>query len=180
MNNLSKIKKLSKKFHLLITVFLFAIPLYYLIYWVFINYLPKTLLTVNIEPTPLIPHPLSVKLQLIGVAVSLLPISALMYGLLNIRKLFSYYQEGVIFSFEHVDIFKKTSIALIGWVFLSILYESAKSILFSIGNPPGQGIVNIGFSSQEITTLIIAGIVFIIAWVMDEGRILTEEQHLTV
>lgn len=180
MNNLSKIKRLSKKFHLLITVFLVVIPFYYLIYWAFINYFPETLITVNIEPTPLAPHPLSMKLQLIGFAVSLLPLSALMYGLFNIRKLFSYYQEGVIFSFEHVDIFKKTSKALVGWVLLSILYETAKSVLFSIGNPPGQGIVNVEFSSQEITTLVIAGIVFVIAWVMDEGRILMEEQHLTV
>ena len=180
MNNLSKIKKLSKKLHLLITVFLVVIPLYYLIYWAFINYLPETLLTVNIESDLLVPHPLSIKLQLIGFIVSLLPLSALMYGLNNIRKLFSFYQQGVIFSFEHVNIFKNTSKALIGWVFFSILYESAKSILFSIENPPGQGVVNVGFSSQEITTLAIAGIVFVIAWVMDEGRILTEEQHLTI
>ena len=126
------------------------------------------------------PNELSIKLQLIGFIVSFLPLSALLYLIINIRRLFSFYKEGVIFSFEHVDIFKKTSKALIGWVLLSILYESAKSILFSIGNPPGQGIVNVEFSSQEITTLVIAGIVFVIAWVMDEGRILTEEQHLTV
>jgi len=180
MNNLPRIKKLSQNFHSLITVLLVVIPLYYVIYWAFINYLPETFVTVNIDSEPLTPNPLSIKLQLTGFIVSLLPLSALMYGLINIRRLFSFYREGVIFSFEHVNIFRKTSKALIWWVFLSIIYESARSILFSVGNPPGQRVVNVGISSQQITILIIAGIVFVIAWVMDEGRILTEEQHLTV
>jgi len=180
MNNLTKIKKISKNFHLMFSVLLVVVPLYYVIYWSFINYFPETLVTVNLDSNPLIPNPLSIRLQLIGFLISLLPLSALIYGLINIRKLFSFYQEGVIFSFEHVNIFKRTSKALILWVMLSILYESAKSILFSMGNPPGQRTVSIGFSSPEITTLVVAGIVFVIAWVMDEGRIITEEQQLTV
>jgi hypothetical protein len=135
---------------------------------------------VNIDPTPLIPSPLSAKLRLIGFAISLFPLSALLYGLMNIRNLFSFYKNGVIFSFEHVNIFKKISKALFWWVLLSILYESGKSVLFSLGNPPGQRTLSITFDSSEATTLFIAGIVFLIAWVMDEGRILKEEQSLTV
>jgi Protein of unknown function (DUF2975) len=180
MDNLLKIKKLSKKFHLLISLLLVVIPFYYVAYWAFINFLPETLITVNAGSDPLIPNPLSIKLQLIGFAISLLPLSALLYGLVNIRRLFSFYREGVIFSFEHVSIFKKTSKALFLWVFFSIFYESAKSILFSIGKPPGQGVVSVGLGSPEITTLLVAGIVFVIAWVMDEGRIIADEQHLTV
>jgi hypothetical protein len=49
-----------------------------------------------------------------------------------------------------------------------------------MGNPPGQRIVSIGFGSSEFMTLVVAGIIFVIAWVMDEGRIITEEQQLTV
>jgi len=180
MNNLTRIKKISRNFHLMFTVLLVVVPLYYVIYWAFINYFPETLITVNVDSNPLIPNTLSIGLRLIGLLISLLPLSALIYGLINIRKLFSFYQNGVIFSFEHVLFFKRTSKALILWVFLSIIYESAKSILFSMGNPPGQGTVSVGFGSSEITTLVVAGIVFIIAWVMDKGRIITEEQQLTV
>lgn len=180
MSNLARIKKISKNFHLMFSVLLVAVPLYYVIYWSLINDFPETLISVNVDSGPFIPNPLSTSLRLIGFLISLLPLSAFIYGLINIRKLFFFYQEGVIFSFEHVNIFKKISKALILWVFLSILYESAKSILFSLGNPPGQRIVSIGFSSPEITALVVAAIVFVIAWVMDEGRIITEEQQLTV
>ncbi len=180
MNNLLKIKKFSKIFHLLISLMLVATPLYYIIYWAFINSFPETLITANAASTPLLLNPLSIKLQIIGFVTSLLPLLALAYGLLNLQRLFAFYKEGVIFSFEHVSLFKKTSKALLLWVFLSIVYESAKSIIFSMGNPPGQRVISVGFSSPEITILMVAGIVFVIAWIMDEGRILTEEQNLTV
>lgn len=180
MDNLSKIKKFSKGFYVLISFFLLTIPLYYISYWIFINHLPETLITVNVPSTPLIPNPLPVKLQLVGFIVSLLPLSALTYGLLNLRKLFSFYKDGVIFSFEHVTLFRNTAQALVLWVVSSIIYESAKSVLFSIGNPPGNRVLSVGFSSAEMATLVVGGIVFFIAWIMDEGRILTEEKELTV
>jgi Protein of unknown function (DUF2975) len=180
MDNLSKIKKFSKYLSLMLSFLLAAIPLYYVSYWAFINYLPETLINVNIHPTPLIPHSLPIKLQIIGFIISLLPLSALIYGIANIRKLFSFYKEGVIFSFEHVNLFKNTAKALVLWGISSIIYESAKSVIFSAGNPPGSRVLKVGLSSAEITTLVVGGIVFMIAWVMDEGRILNEEKELTV
>lgn len=180
MNNLTRIKKISENFHLIFSVLLIGIPLYYVVYWTFLNYFPATLIAVNVGSNSLTPNHLSFALRFVGFLISLLPLSALIYGVINIRKLFSFYQKGVIFSFEHVKLFKRISKALVLWIFLSILYESTKSILFSMGNPPGQRIVSIGFGSSEFMTLVVAGIVFVIAWVMDEGRIITEEQQLTV
>lgn len=180
MENLCKIKKFSKNLYLILSFLVAIIPLYYLGYWIFINYLPKTLINVNIHPTPLIANELSVKLQAIGFLTSLLPLSALVYVILNIRELFSFYKEGVIFSFEHVILFKQTAKALILWVLSSIIYESVKSVIFSSGNLPGNRVITVGLSSGEITALLLVGIVFIIAWVMDEGRVLNEENKLTV
>ncbi len=180
MDNLPKIRKFSKTFYFLITFMLVLVPLYYISYWAFINHLPARLITVNIHSAPLVPNGLSIKLQIAGFAVSLLPLSALMYGLANIRKLFSFYKKGIIFSFEHVGIFRNTARALVLWVISSIAYESAKSVIFSAGNPPGSRTLEVGFSSGDITALLVGAIVFVIAWVMDEGRILAEENRLTV
>ena len=180
MGNLNRIKKLSQRFYLLLTILLFVIPLYYILYWAFINHLPETLLTVNTSSTPLIPLKLSWNLQLIGFLLSWLPASALLYGLIKIRKLFSFYKEGLIFSYEHVGIFKSTSRALLLWVLFSMVYESAKSVIFSIGAPPGSRVLTITFTSAEITTLMVGAILLVIAWVMDEGRMLAEERELTI
>ena len=66
------------------------------------------------------------------------------------------------------------------WVLFSIFYGAVKSIIFSTTNPPGSRVVSISFTSEELTMLIVSGIVFLIAWVMDEGRCLKEENELTI
>lgn len=180
MDNLTKIERLSKKFHLLLSLLLAVIPLYYVLYWALINHLPEKLITVNTSAPPLAPYELPIRLQVLGLLASLLPQSALIYGLVNLRKLFAFYREGILFSFEHVSILRSTSKALVLWVLFSMLYESSKSILFSVGAPPGSRVVEVTFSTAEVTTLIVGGVALVIAWVMDEGRILTEERELTI
>ena len=180
MENLSKIKKFSKNFHLLLSLLLIVIPLLDILYWALINKLPEQLITVNIQSDPLIPYTLSPEWQVVGFLASLFPLSALIYGLLNLRKLFSFYKEGVIFTFAHVSLFKNISKALLLWVFFSMLYEAGKSVLFSLGAGPGNRVLTVGFSSSEMTPLMVGGVVWVIAWVMDEGRLLNEENELTV
>ena len=180
MNNLSKIKNFSHWCCFLVLFLLMMLPFYYLLYWAFINFWPQKLIMVNTPSVPLIPHPLPLKLQTIGFVASLFPLSALIYGLLNIRRLFFLYKEGEIFSFKHVKIFKNISKAFMFWACFAIVYESVKSILFSVGNPPGSRVVEIGISSGQIMALLIGIIIIVIAWVMDEGRLLIEEQQLTV
>lgn len=180
MKNLSKIQRYSRLFYHLMTVLLMTLPLYFIAYWTLINYLPSTGVSVNIAPTPLVENPLSTTLQLIGLFCGLFPLTALLYGVGNIRKLFFLYQKGNIFSFQHVVIFKNIAKAFFLWTLASIFYESAKSVLFSWGNPPGQRVLEVGIHSTEIIQLFIGLTLIVISWVMDEGRILQEEQQLTV
>lgn len=180
MNNLLKIQKVSKTFYGLFSLLLIVVPLYYVGFWLLINQFPQSLITVGSPPAPMMQAPLSLSLRLIGLVVSLLPLLALVYVLFNLRQLFAFYIKGNIFSFEHVRLFKKIAKGLVFWVILSIIYDSATSVLFTFSNPPGQRELTVGISSSEITTLIIAAAIFVIAWVMDEGRMIAEEQQLTV
>jgi hypothetical protein len=180
MDNMSKIKKVSKLFNLLFTGLLIILPIYYILYWLFINSLSESLINVNIEPVPECSNTLSVNLQIIGFISSLLPLSALIYGIIHVKKLFSFYQEGITFSLEQVILFKKVSKALALWIVFSIIYESIKSIIFSWDNPVGERILEIGFNGNQIGIVIISIVILVIAWIMDEGRILSEENKLIV
>ena len=180
MDNLFKIKRIGRIIHFLLSCLLIIVPLYFLLYWVLINHLPEVLITANTLNTPIVPHQLPFKLQILGLLASLFTLVPLMYGISNLKRLFAFYREGVVFSFEHVKLFKNTAKGLLLWVVLSIIYESAKSVLFTWTNPPGSRILNVGFGSWEITTLLASGIIYVIAWVMDEGRILSEENKLTI
>ncbi len=180
MDNISKIKKVSKLFYILLTGVLIAVPLYYIFYWVFINSLSESFININIEPVPESQNILSIKLQIAGFISSLLPLSALMYGVFYTRKLFASFKEGVVFSLEQVVLFKKISKALVLWIVFSIVYEGIKSIIFSFDNPVGERVVSLGVSSSQMGILFISIVVLVIAWIMDEGRIINEENKLTV
>jgi len=180
MKNTDRLKNLSRTYTALLTLSMWLAPSYYLVYWIWLNDLPETFITVNVASVPLVDHPLSMALRGIGLAASILPCSALLYGLFHLRRLFVMYREGVIFSDDQVKIFKKIAWALVGWGLLSVVYESAKSILFSYGNPPGQGVVTASFDSGTVTSLIVAGTLLVIAYVMEEGRRLVEENKLTI
>lgn len=180
MNNLQKIQNVSKKFLFFFSALLIAIPLYYLFFWIFINHIPETFITVNMPSQPLAPNTLSIQLRLLGLLASLLPLSAQMYGLLSLRKLFAYYKEGLIFTYLHVKCFRNVGRALILWGVVGVFYRTLSTLLFTWGNPPGQKILEIKFTALDFTALTIGFIVLVVAWVMDEGRRLNEEQALTV
>lgn len=180
MNNKAKITRFSTLFYVFLSFLLVALPFGTLLYWVCINQLPEYLLSVNMVSKPLVFPPLSGFLRFLGFTASLFPLCALLFGIYYVRKLFAQYRAGNYFSSEHVILFKKIAKALVFWVIFSICYNAAKSVLFSLGNPPGSRVLQVGLSSSDVTMLVLAGVVFFIAWIMDEGRLLSEENELTV
>ena len=180
MDNILKFKNSCRLLYSFFSILLLIIPIYYAGYWLLINEIPSSLVNVNIESTSLIRNVLSLKLKTIGFIASLPVLFSLFTVVKSLQKLFSLYKEGEIFSFKHVKLFKKCATSLLLWVIFSILYESSKSVIFSISNPPGERILTLGISSSEITTILVGVTVFVLAWVMDEGRVLNEEIKLTV
>lgn len=180
MDNIGKIKKVSTVIKGASTLLMAVLVLGDVLFWVFINSINQQLVTVNSKPVPLASGELTVPLILVGFLVSLLPLSALLYGLLNLRRLFSDYSRGEIFASGHLLLFRKMVKSIVICVFFSVVYESAKSVLFSLGNPPGHRVLEIGFSSDKVFILLFCGIIWVIAWIMDEGYRLSEENRLTV
>lgn len=180
MDNISKIQRLSVLLNRFFTALVIIVPLYYMIYWGFINELFYPLVTVNTDPTPLSTTPLSIELQLAGFLVSLLPLGAFLYTVMKVKKLFAFYIKGEIFSLEQVQIFKKIAIGLTLWVVFSIIYESVKSVIFSINNSEGSRVLSIGVDSNQVALLVLSVIILLIAKIMDEGRVIYEENKLTV
>jgi Protein of unknown function (DUF2975) len=180
MQNLSKVKVLSHWIYRALSVGIVITPIYYLSYWLLINHTALPLMSVNTSASPITPHELSSEILAAGFIASLLPLTVLVYVLINLRQLFLFYKNGVIFSFEHVVLFKKIAKLLSIWVLLSVVYESVKSVLFSLNNPVGERVLSIGFGSEELTLVVMAAFVYVIAWVMDEGRVLAEENKMTI
>ena len=110
-------------------------------------------------------------------------------------RLFSLYEHGLVFSAQTVRCIKTLGIlCAVGWVLmtlLQILPHPLPPSPITQTSPPGVAVVvrysyMMGFFSFDFGTgvnfgLLFAGIVIVlIAWIMDEGRKIQEEQELTV
>jgi hypothetical protein len=139
-------------------------------------------------PIPFIQHdlpipvslPLSFSLRCTALAVSLLPISVQLSGLWTLIKLFTLYEQGSIFSVRHVKYFRRLGYILLLWTGVGILYRALIGIVLSWAASPGQVTLTLGLSSTNLTAFVIGGIVLVIAWIMDKGRKLADEQALFV
>jgi hypothetical protein len=177
MNNLSRIKRVSQFCHFLLTFTLIVLPIFEILVWVFIND-KSGIFEINIAQQN---HAnLTVDLQIIGFLISLLPLASLMYIVITIRKLFSFYKNGIIFSLDQVLIFKKIAKGMVFWIIFSIINAAALSVIFSWNNPEGERFFSISLNSDQVAILIISLIILVISWVMDEGRILSEENKLII
>jgi hypothetical protein len=178
MSNLGKIRTVSKTFRGLCTLGLVALPLGTVLFWAGFNALPQTMsapFLINVA-TPT----LGWEARAMACAASMLPVGALCYGFVCLRRLFGLYMEGRIFSPANVACYRRLGRSLLFWAAAQFLDGPLLTLALTSANPPGQHMITIGVGSGELTALFLGGVVLLVSWVMDEGRRLEEDQLLTI
>ena len=174
---MSHIQSTSRKFRLLFTTLLILIPVSNCLYWLLFNALPegfKTELPVAVNQ--------NMPLSTLGLAflASLLPLGAVLFGTLTLKKLFSLYENAIIFSIDNVRCFRDLGYALMVWVLGDFIFTALISIVLTWGNPAGQREIVFQFNSTDISALIAGAILIVIARIMNEARVLEDEQAYIV
>ncbi|MCZ4281727.1 DUF2975 domain-containing protein [Kiloniella laminariae] len=175
--SLNRIGRASRKYRLLFTLLLVLVPLLDLIYWGGFNHLPEGFhddLPVSITGE------LSALSLLLAFLASLIPLSVTLYGLLALKKLFGLYEQGIIFAEENVRCFQKLGYCCIASVVAGILFTPLASVALTLDNLPGQRELVIDLNSNDLSALVIGGIILLVSWVMEEGKKLEDEQRHTV
>ncbi len=178
MENIEKIRKVSRRFKMLCTALLWFTPIALAVFWITFNHLPEDM-TARMFPAYVSRiQPLYVR----GLAflAGLLPAGAIMYALAALRGLFSLYMRGMIFTGENVRCFRRIGFALIWWAGAGFLHTPLSSLIMTLINGPGKHMLTVEISSDEAVNLLLGAMVLLISWVMDEGRKLEEEQALTI
>ena len=176
-NNIRHIQKVSQRYVALLNFLAFLVPAFALLFWVFFNQLPDWLLS-GLPATPV--QDLTLLQLLLGFAVSLLPVSVAVYGLVILKKLFSLYARAIIFSVENVFIFRRFAQVLFAWVVTTSLFTPLISLVVSYNNPVGQRTLVAELGLFDLFTVIIGGIFLVISWVMNEGHRMDDEQTHTI
>ncbi len=178
MDKSSHISRASRRLRLVFSLVLILIPSINILVWVFINGMPDEM------QKEVLPHyvrlPLPVQAQLMGFIITMLPSGIAMYGVHTLVRLFRLYETGQIFREANVRCFRDISRTLIIWCVARFLSDPLMSVALTLHHEPGRRLLVIGLRSMDITALLIGFILAVIAWVMEEGRKLQEEQDFTV
>jgi hypothetical protein len=178
MDAIERVQTLSKRLRVVFTVVLVLIPVIQVLLWIFFNQLPKNMIPRDLPIAVQQNLPLSARLM--ALVVSFISAGIVMACVYCLIRLFSLYEKAEIFTKGTVKCIKKLGRLLI-WLFVAgIIEQPLMSLALSLHNMPGHRMISLGLGSDDIVVLLIGVVVVLIAWVMDEGRLLYEEQQLTV
>jgi hypothetical protein len=97
-------------------------------------------------------------------------------GVISFYRLLCLYEKGMIFSMVNVSEMKKLGCYLAGYGILAVAANVIFNMIY-VGEIIFPLLLLDGFVSPWI---IVGGAIYIVAWIMDEGRKIQEEQELTV
>lgn len=173
MSNLESIQRIGGRLHRLCSIFLYLVPVGCVVYWSTLNMVdwapPEALNGMGGKPYP--PSTLFA-----GFMSSLLPCAVMVFGVWQLRGLFQLYERGEVFTHGNCDYLRRMSYALLMWPVVSMAFDALLSFATTIGNPPGERYVSIGFHLPELTLFILGGVFVVIARVMTAGCELAEDQ----
>lgn len=119
--------------------------------------------------------PMPVPVLLAGFLISMIPGSIALFALWRLRRLFGLYARGQIFTRSNVRCLRDFALAVILSAAIKPVTGALLSVVLTLPNPPGQRQLAIQFGSSEITTLFVGCVFLTIAWVMDAGREMAED-----
>ncbi len=173
---IQRIATISARLRLVCTVLMAALPIVLALCWAFMEHLPF----VNSRlPVP-VDHSLPLVSRWLGFVASLLPGGVAIYALSRLRRLFGLYAQGIIFQADNVECFRQLGWSLFAWAGASLLFNTLAGLILTFHWKPGTRLLVITLEIQDLLAVFGGLVVLTIAWVMDQGRRLREEQELYV
>lgn len=175
--NIDLIRKSSRRIIWALYIWRGVIPLATCLMWLFINKLPW--ISQEILPD-FVQLPLPLSIRLAGLAVTMIPVGIMIYGITTLIHLFRLYQCGKIFQSENVACLKRLSGTILVLGVTGIITDTLLSVVLTLHHPPGEHMITFGMTDKDITLFILGYVLMTIARVMQEGCRLQQEQSLTV
>ncbi len=117
--------------------------------------------------------PLAFRLGAMGFA--LIPVAFSVWALWSLRLLFRRYAEGEVFSHDALRYLNNVAVALFASVIVGFVAQAPITFILTWPLGAGHRAISLGFGSDDVATLFMAGVVLAIARVMVAARRLADE-----
>lgn len=178
---MNKIKFLSARMCVVFKFLFFLLPFLTFLYWISpekFGFFRMNL--VGLSTPDDFGWTLNLTSKSLGFIISMIPTGIIMFGLYKLKKLFTNYSTGIIFSLENAIIYKKIGQSLFLLAGADILLTPLMSLVLSFQNPIGKRFISIAVDSSEFCYLITGLIIMIISHVMQEAHKLNNEAELII
>lgn len=178
---MSNIQKVSRLFCILFKILFYSAPLAPILFWYFFQKFPTSFSLHNlpVESSQIVFNHSS---QILAILVSMLPTFIVMRGLKNLTVLFSNYEQGLIFTEENACCYKRLGYTIYAWVLFGWVYDLLISVVLTFQNSIDSEarIAKIILSTSDFTMLVVGGMIVLIAWIMQEGSKIADENAHTI
>ncbi|HEY5337511.1 MAG TPA: DUF2975 domain-containing protein [Rhizomicrobium sp.] len=113
--------------------------------------------------------------RLIALACELVSVGFTMWALWSLRQLFLLHAKGEVFSQSALRALNHVALALFCGVVASFVMQAPISFALTFARGHGHRSISLGFGSNDVATLFMAGVVLVIARVMAEARRVADE-----
>jgi hypothetical protein len=116
-----------------------------------------------------------VQYRIDALVCEIVPLGFVEWALWSLAKVFAHYARGEVFTAAPLRHLNNVARALFLGVLADMVMEAPISFLLSYAAGPGHRAVSIGFGSDDVARLFVAGAVLVIARVMSEARRVADE-----
>lgn len=126
------------------------------------------------------PVALDFQTRFIGFAISMLPLAVLFYALHQAYDVFDAYRLGNLFAPDVPQRLRKIGLSMVGLAVLRPIASMLIGIVLTMGNPPGQKMLAIGFGIDDYMIATFGGLILAIGHVMVEAKRLADDNSQIV
>ena len=176
---MNKIQKVSYRFSLIFKALIILYPLMVLAFWMQWISLPEGFFSVSRLPAGKL-EGTGLGIRSVGLLLDMIPTAFVMASFFYLIQLFHLFVKNIIFSEKNVFYIRKIGFMYLYHVVAAILTTPFLSFLLTFDAPKGSRMISLAIDGDNVSSLLIAGIVILISWIIEKGRNLEEETALTV
>lgn len=172
-----KIQKLSTKFSFLFKAMMWLLPFLAALYWINSPSLIKFGLQVSNTPAELMHD--GTTARVLAFIVTMLPVGNLVIGLYWLRRLFTNFSRGKVFSIDNVSFYRNLGLSLFCLSITDNLFDTLITIVMTYHQSSGP-VYAFGFDTAQITYVVLGSVIWLTSYVIKEAYYLESEAQLTI
>lgn len=110
-----------------------------------------------------------------GFGLNMVPGAIAMYGFWRLRRLFGLFAAGQYFSAEAIRCVRGFGLAALAYGVAAPVARLLITLLVTFSNPPGERLLLIRISSDDLAILFLGGAFYVIAWVWTRAKEISDE-----